>query len=160
MMLYRPFLHYVSRSGSAKKTDRRAYACAVACVGVCRNLIHITTQMKGKGLLMGAYWFVMYTTFFSIITLVFFVLENLDDPASVDVLRDAHEGKETLARLSKRSLAADRCTHTLAVSEVDRAAEENRRASLLDARLTRPADALQAAAGAATAGQGRGAGQQ
>ena len=125
MMLYRPFVHYVSRTGSFRKTDRRAYACAVACVGVCRNLIHITTQMKGKGLLMGAYWFVMYTTFSSIVTLVFFVLENLDDPASVDVLRDAQEGKQTLARLSKRSLAADRCTHTLDVSGGDLAGEEH-----------------------------------
>ncbi len=113
MMLYRPFLHYVS--GNGKNTDQRAYACAVACVGVCRNLIHITTHMKKGGLLMGAYWFCMYTTFFSILTLIFYVLENPNDPASAGILKDAYEGKETLASLSKRSLAADRCTHTLAV---------------------------------------------
>ncbi len=115
MMLYRPFLHYVSAECTAKTKDPRAYACAAACVSVCRNLIHITTQMKKTGLLMGAYWFAMYTTFFSILSLVFYVLENPNEPSTLEILKDAKEGKETLASLSKRSLAADRCTVTLTV---------------------------------------------
>lgn len=117
LMLYRPFLHYVSGGGQGKKTDQKAYACAIACVSVCRNLIHITSHMKKSGLLMGAYWFAMYTTFFSILSLVFYVLENPNNPASEEILKDAYEGKDTLASLSKRSLSADRCTHTLAVGD-------------------------------------------
>jgi hypothetical protein len=57
----------------------------------------------------------MYTTFFAILSLIFFVLENPDSATSQDILRDANEGKETLASLSQRSMAADRCTVTLAV---------------------------------------------
>lgn len=116
MMLYRPFLHYVSNTCKQKAVDKRAYACAAACVSVSRNIIHINTEMKKRGLLSGAYWFSMYTGFFAILSLVYFALENPDNPTSQDVLRDAKEGKDTLAELARRSLAADRCTSTLNVS--------------------------------------------
>lgn len=115
MMLYRPFLHYVSSTCKAKTVDQRAFACASACVSVSRNIVHITAGMKRQGLLIGAYWFSMYTTFFAILSLVFFALENPSNPTSNDVLRDAMEGKEVLAQLAKRSMAADRCTATLKI---------------------------------------------
>ncbi|KAF2101209.1 hypothetical protein NA57DRAFT_25191, partial [Rhizodiscina lignyota] len=115
MMLYRPFLHYVSHTCKSKVVDKRSYACAAACVSVSRNIIHITSEMKKRGLLCGAYWFQMYTSFFAILSLVFFALENPENQTSQDVLRDAKEGKETLEQLAKRSMAADRCTHTLNV---------------------------------------------
>ena len=67
-------------------------------------------------MLIGAYWFVMYTTFFAIVSLVYFVLENPNSPTSKDILRDAMEGKDTLASLARRSIAADRCTMSLTVS--------------------------------------------
>ena len=114
--LYRPFLYHVSQGSSQTSSDRRSYQFAAACVSVCRNLVHITTEMKKRDLLNGSYWFAMYTTFFAILTLVFYVLENSDDPGAMDILNDAREGKEALAGLAKRSMAADRCTATLAVS--------------------------------------------
>lgn len=116
MVLYRPFLHYVAQGHAQKPIDRRSYACAAACVSVCRNLVHITTEMKKRSLLDGAYWFVIYTTFFAIVTLVFYVLENPSDPGTIDILKDAKEGKDTIADLARKSLAADRCTTTLTVS--------------------------------------------
>lgn len=116
MMLYRPFLHYVAPKCASKNTDKRAYACASACISVCRNIVHITSEMKRRGLLGGAYWFTPYTTFFAILTLIYFMLENPDNPTSQELLRDANEGRETLAQLAQRSMAADRCTVTLSVS--------------------------------------------
>ncbi|TAQ86487.1 hypothetical protein B7494_g5184 [Chlorociboria aeruginascens] len=116
MMLYRPFLHYVSVKSCAGKTiDQRSYACAAACVSVSRNIVHITTEMKRRGLLIGAYWFTMYTTFFAILSLVFFVLENPDKDGSKEILADAMDGKEALKGLAKRSMAADRCSTSLRV---------------------------------------------
>src|SRR2546430_6879975 len=106
MMLYRPFLHYVSQTGHSQPIDKRSYACAAACVSVSRNIVHITTEMKKRGLLIGAYWFTMYTTFFAIISLVYFVLENPDKPGSQEILADANDGKEALKGLAKRSQAA------------------------------------------------------
>jgi len=60
----------------------------------------------------------MYTTYFAILSLVFFVIENPNSPTGQDILKDATEGRETLASLAKRSMAADRCTHSLSVSDV------------------------------------------
>ncbi|KAJ6142448.1 hypothetical protein N7471_001901 [Penicillium samsonianum] len=62
MVMYRPFLHYVSGGSQARGVDKRSYACAAACDGV---------------------------------------------------LKDAMEGKHTLASLAKKSLAADRCSQSL-----------------------------------------------
>lgn len=116
MMMYRPFLHYVAGGCQQKGIDKRAYACAAAGVSVSRNIVHITAEMKKRGLLIGAYWFTMYTTYFATLMLVFFVLENPDSPTGRDILKDAMEGKDTLAGLAKRSMAADRCSQSLAVS--------------------------------------------
>jgi hypothetical protein len=115
MMLYRPFLHYVSQTRDTQKVDKRSYACAAACVSVSRNIVHIAVEMKRRGFLGGAYWFSMYTTFFAVLSLVFYALENPDNEASEDVLKVAKEGRDTLESLAKRSMAADRCSATLKV---------------------------------------------
>ncbi|KAF2232946.1 hypothetical protein EV356DRAFT_568417 [Viridothelium virens] len=114
VLLYRPFLHYVSQAKRDKVVDPKAYASGMACVSVSRNIVHITAEMKKQGLLVGSHWFVMYTTFFAVLSLVFYSLENPDTATSQDVMRDAYEGRDTLAALAKRSMAADRCTATLA----------------------------------------------
>lgn len=114
MMLYRPFLHYVSSERRSEAVDQRSWYCAAASVEVGRNIIHITAEMKKSGLLVGSYWFIMYTTFFAILSLVYYAMENSDKAA--DVMRDARIGKDTLASLAKRSMAADRCSVTLSVS--------------------------------------------
>ena len=114
--MYRPFVHYVSQARQNEKTDKRSYACAAACVSVARNIVHITSEMKRRRLLIGAYWFVMYTTYFAILTLVYFVLENPSSPTGKDILKDAMDGRDTLASLAKRSFAADRCSTSLGVS--------------------------------------------
>ena len=115
-MLYRPFLHYVAGGCQHAGIDKRSYACAAAGVSVSRNIVHITAEMKKRGLLIGAFWFTMYTTYFAILSLVFFVLENPESPTGQEILKDAMEGKDTLAGLAKRSMAADRCSKSLAVS--------------------------------------------
>ncbi|KAJ5541464.1 hypothetical protein N7494_006540 [Penicillium frequentans] len=114
MVMYRPFLHYVSGGSQARGVDKRSYACAAACVSVSRNIVHITTGMHKRGLLNGSFWFTMYTTYFAILSLIFFVVENPDSPTAKDgVLKDAMEGKATLAGLAKKSMAADRCSQSL-----------------------------------------------
>lgn len=117
LLLYRPFLHYVSQSFQTPAVDQRAFACASACISVSRNIIHITDEMKNRGMLVGAYWFSMYTTFFAIISILYFVLENPTSPTSQELYREAEKGKEVLAHFAKRSMAADRCTTTLNVSD-------------------------------------------
>ncbi|KAI5302622.1 hypothetical protein KEM56_000517 [Ascosphaera pollenicola] len=56
----------------------------------------------------------MYTTYFAILALLFFILENPDSTTARDgILKDAVEGKNTLAGLAKNSMAADRCAQSL-----------------------------------------------
>ncbi|CAK37749.1 transcriptional regulator family: Fungal Specific TF [Aspergillus niger] len=141
VMLYRPFLHYVSSGSQARGVDRRSYACAAACVSVSRNIVHITTGMHKRGLLNGSFWFTMYTTYFAILSLLFFVLENPDSPTAKDgVLKDAMEGKTTLAGLAKKSMAADRCSQSL-VCLFKNLPEllKNRQSATARANLKRPA---------------------
>jgi len=118
MMLYRPFLHYVSRKCYTGKSlsDDRSYACAAAGINVSRNIVHITVEMKRRGVLIGAYWFTMYTTFFAILSLAFFVAENPEKPGSQEIFKDALAGKDALQGLARRSQAADRCNAALNVS--------------------------------------------
>lgn len=118
LLLYRPFLHYVSQINKEKTLDQRAYACASACVSVSRNIVHISTEMRKKGVMSGAYWFSMYTTFFAVVSILYFVCENPTSPTSFELLRDAVEGKEVLAYFSSRSIAADSCSVALKVSLV------------------------------------------
>lgn len=147
MVMYRPFLHYVSSGSQARGVDRRSYACAAACVSVSRNIVHITTGMHKKGLLNGSFWFTMYTTYFAILSLLFFVLENPDSPTAKDgVLKDAMEGKNTLAGLAKKSLAADRCSQSL--NSLFKNLPEmlkNRQSSKTQVNLKRPAPSNQPA---------------
>ncbi|KAJ6170600.1 hypothetical protein N7485_007946 [Penicillium canescens] len=97
MVMYRPFLHYVSGGSQARGKYRPHY--------------HWNAK---RGLLNGSFWFTMYTTYFAILSLLFFVIENPDSPTAKDgVLKDAMEGKNTLAGLAKKSLAADRCSQSL-----------------------------------------------
>ncbi|ODH15003.1 hypothetical protein ACO22_06487 [Paracoccidioides brasiliensis] len=114
MVMYRPFLHYVTGNSQDRKIDKRSFACAAACVSVARNVVHITAGMKEKKLLNGSYWFTMYTTYFAVLSLVFFILENPESATVKDgILKDALEGKNALAGLAKNSMAADRCAQSL-----------------------------------------------
>ena len=97
MMMYRPFIHYVAQACQIGKADKRSFACAAACVSVARNIVHITSEMKKRGLLVGAYWFVMYTTFFAIVSLVYFVLENPNSPTGSVATR------EEILRIAERA---------------------------------------------------------
>jgi hypothetical protein len=118
MMLYRPFLHYVSQTKGMQKADRRSYALAANCVSVSRNIVHISHEMNKRKILSGAYWFSMYTTFFAILSLVFYALENPNNQASQEVLKVATQGRDTLRDVSSKSMAADRCSATLKVSYI------------------------------------------
>lgn len=72
--------------------------------------------MRKRGLLIGAYWFTMYTTFFAIISLVYYVLENPQDAGSKQILADAMDGRDALKGFAQKSQAADRCSAALSVS--------------------------------------------
>ncbi|TGJ79221.1 hypothetical protein E0Z10_g9535 [Xylaria hypoxylon] len=114
MVLYRPFLHYVSpRFCTGKDVSERAYACGAAYITVARNIVHIGTEMRKQVSLVGPYWFTLFSEFFAIISLVFFVLENQDKPGSKEILADAIAGKNMIGELAAKSMVADRISSSL-----------------------------------------------
>ena len=116
MMLYRPFIHYASpRLLSGKTVDDRAYACAAAAITVSRNIIRIGIEILKQGMLVGPYWFILYTEMFAILSLVFFVLENPDKPGSAEILADARAGRDMMAKMAQMGPAAEKATHMLNV---------------------------------------------
>lgn len=121
MVLYRPFLHAVSPKMTAgKQPDERSYACGAAGINVARNIIHIGIEMRKQVSLVGPYWFTLFTEFFAIITLVFYVLENVDKPGTSDIMADAAAGRDMIAKIARRSVAADRISKALDVSQACR----------------------------------------
>lgn len=114
MMLYRPFLHYISpRLATDRTVDERYYACAAAGISVSRNILHLATEIKNQALVVGPFWSMLYTEFFAILTLVFYVLENPDNPGSADIFADANAGREMMTKMATRSFAADRISKSL-----------------------------------------------
>jgi hypothetical protein len=117
MVLYRPFVHFISpRVSAGKNVDDRSYACGAAGISVARNIIHIGVEMRRQVSLVGPYWYTHITEFFAILSLVFFVLENQDKPGTMDVLADAVAGKDMIDKLARKSMAADRVSQSLNVS--------------------------------------------
>ena len=116
LVLYRPFLHYVSpRLSQGSKVDEMSYACAAAAISVSRNIVHIGLEIRKQRVLSGPYWFMLYTEFFAVLSLVFYALENPDKPGSTEVLADAQAGRKMIADLAQKSQSADRVTIALKV---------------------------------------------
>lgn len=116
MVLYRPFLHYISQSKTDSPTSGQCYAYAAACVDVGRNIIHNARQMEKQDTLNGPYWFSIYTTFCATLALVFYVWENVEVEGTLQTLKDAEYGRDVLVKLGYKSMAAARHSEILAVS--------------------------------------------
>ncbi|KAK8096185.1 hypothetical protein PG999_014207 [Apiospora kogelbergensis] len=115
MMLYRPFLQYYSRRAAppAEPADERYLALATAGINVCRNIIHIGLEIRKQAVLIGPYWFITYTQFFAVLSLLLYVVNNPNQPGAFDLFADAKLGKDCISSLTQRSLAADRVTVAL-----------------------------------------------
>lgn len=96
--------------------DDLSYACAAAAISVSRNLVHIGIEIRKQGVLIGPYWFMLYSEFFAILSLVFYATENPQKDGTAEVLRDAMAGKEMILELADKSFAAERVSKALNVS--------------------------------------------
>ena len=117
--MYRPFLPLMRLRNPSRAPDKQSYARAVACVNVARNIVHITLEMRKRSLLKGSHWFVMYTSYFSILTLLYLIFDNARSSMSADILKDAKAGREVLDDLARESLTAARCSQSLTVCGLD-----------------------------------------
>lgn len=123
IMLYRPFIHFVS-NGNITTSDPRSLIRGRNCIKVARTVVKLANKMIDQNLLVGTYWFSMYTIFFSIACLVYyyhFASNNpnspknatmgvnyagilFDDDLNIDMIKnDIEIGKKVLNNLKNNS---------------------------------------------------------
>ncbi|GME85891.1 unnamed protein product [Ambrosiozyma monospora] len=130
IILYRPFIHYISQditsatngNGAPPPTmnDLRGIEKAKNCINVARIVVKLAEDMIDKRMLSGSYWFSIYTIFFSVACLVYYVhfappvnSQGKVDPEYLDIKKDAEMGKKVLDVLKDSSMAAKRTYNIL-----------------------------------------------
>ncbi|KAG7872527.1 hypothetical protein KL916_002922, partial [Ogataea parapolymorpha] len=123
IILYRPFIHYLSSDHVNRPTSSNDLRCiekAKNCINVARIVVKLAEDMINKNMLSGSYWFSIYTIFFSVACLVYYVhfappiTPNGDfDPEYIAIKRDAESGKRVLDILKDSSMAARRTYNIL-----------------------------------------------
>lgn len=120
IMLYRPFIHFVSNGSIQQASDPRSLIRGRNCIKVARMVVKLANKMIDKNLLIGTYWFSMYTIFFSIACLIyyyhfanynFYQLSGVnyagvlfDDDLNIDMIKkDIEVGKKVLDCLKNSS---------------------------------------------------------
>lgn len=113
IVLYRPFIHYCSPKFRSSRESQAKTGSALNCIAVSRRAMYIAHELTSKKLLNGAYWFSIYTIFFSVACLVYYVHENPNDPEAENIRKDAEIGKNALTSLKDASVAAQRTYNLL-----------------------------------------------
>ena len=132
IVLYRPFLHYLTQMNKGEELDERKSRCALACVKTSQDTMAIARDMEMQGLVCAASWPSVYTIFLATVSLIFFAATtSLGGPEMLTIREDADNGMILLDNLKCHDLGPRRC---LAVLEV--------RVILLEARAAR-SDILQ-----------------
>ncbi|MCP8717110.1 MAG: fungal specific transcription factor domain-containing protein, partial [Asgard group archaeon] len=119
IILYRPFIHFISDSMDASVSDLRSLIRGRNCIKVARMVVKLANKMIDQKLLLGTYWFSMYTIFYSIACLIYyFHFANysnngkrynyagilFDDDLSIDMIKkDIEIGKKVLDSLKNSS---------------------------------------------------------
>lgn len=119
LALYRPFIHLTSykyrQLGNINK-DTTQYG--MHCINVAIQIVELAAEMHQHKLLNGNYWFGVYSVFYSVSCLIYYVHENSSAGSKYDVEqvnRYATKGKDVLVDLKTSSSAAQRAYQTLNV---------------------------------------------
>lgn len=118
IILYRPFIHYVSHKYSSSSPDALSVQRARHCISVSRAVVTLAQDMLNKSLITGSYWYASYTIFYSVAGLLFYTheAEPYDKESAreyYDILKDAEIGRNLLMKLKDTSMAANRTYNIL-----------------------------------------------
>ncbi|TID13869.1 hypothetical protein CANINC_004816, partial [Pichia inconspicua] len=150
IILYRPFIHYIS--ANLRTNNLNDLACiekAKNCINVARIVVKLAEDMINKNMLSGSYWFSIYTIFFSVACLVYYVhfapsinRNGEIDPEYIAIKKDAENGKRVLDILKDSSMAARRTYNILNAlfEQLNRkTARSNRDRQFVPAHMANPA---------------------
>ncbi|AAS53050.2 AER370Wp [Eremothecium gossypii ATCC 10895] len=118
LILYRPFINYLSRSNSSSTNSTLSVQRAKNCISVARTVISLAAEMFDKGMLVGTSWFSIYTIFFSVTGLNYYVREVTPTYKQAiaeykQILESVELGTDILSKLKTTSVAAGRIYNVL-----------------------------------------------
>lgn len=118
IILYRPYIHYIASGAGA--ADHVSFEKAQNCIAVARVVVKLSQDMIKRNILSGSYWFSIYTIFFSVACLVYYVHfaprilpDGTPDPNYESIKEDADKGRQVLEQLKDTSMAARRTYNIL-----------------------------------------------
>ncbi|SZF05710.1 unnamed protein product [Blumeria hordei] len=117
MMLYRPFLSFVSDNtfGNENK-NKMSQACASAYYKVCQNVVQIVKEVQKRGIVVGPSWFMINITSFATLSLVYFNCQRSKSSAPLDIHVDAPGGLDVAKLIAQRK--RDACSYLSAIKAI------------------------------------------
>ncbi|KEF54757.1 uncharacterized protein A1O9_09199, partial [Exophiala aquamarina CBS 119918] len=90
--LYRPFLHYLTKTKNESPLDARLLQCATSCVKISRFTVIRSEEFLSQGLLAPASWQSIYIVFLSIVTLIYFLVTQHGNREYMAIRKEAERG--------------------------------------------------------------------
>lgn len=116
IVLYRPFLHYLAKSSDGRPTAQKASQRALACIRIASTAITRSEAIQQLGLLRPASWTSIYTTFLSVVCLVFLIATREGTTNPIEAWRKAESGICLLASTTCHETGSKQCLGILKVS--------------------------------------------
>ncbi|SZF05717.1 unnamed protein product [Blumeria hordei] len=119
MMLYRPFLSFVSDNtfGNENK-NKMSQACTSAYYKVCQNVVQIVKEVQKRGIVVGPSWFMINITSFATLSLVYFNCQRSKSSAPLDIPVDAPGGLDVAKLIAQRK--RDACIYFSAIKTLSK----------------------------------------
>ncbi|KAK5298744.1 Gypsy retrotransposon integrase-like protein 1 [Exophiala xenobiotica] len=113
IVLYRPFLHYLAKSSDGRPTAQKASQRALACIRIASTAITRSEAIQQLGLLRPASWTSIYTTFLSVVCLVFLIATREGARNPIEAWRKAESGIRLLASTTCHETGSKQCLDIL-----------------------------------------------
>ncbi|KAK5056635.1 hypothetical protein LTR84_012167 [Exophiala bonariae] len=92
IILYRPYLHYLTKTKDENPPDPRLLKCATSCVKISRFTIIRSEEMFSQGFLEPAAWHSTYILFLSIVALIYFLATQHGNREYMAIQKEAERG--------------------------------------------------------------------
>lgn len=97
IVLYRAFLHYLTKRHDEDPVSQRQLSYAQTCVRMAEKVVETSIDHQRRGLLCPASWPSVYTVFISVVCLVFAYATRMDGTDDVDMRKNIENGIRLLA---------------------------------------------------------------
>ncbi|SZF05695.1 unnamed protein product [Blumeria hordei] len=119
MMLYRPFLPFVSGDAFEDQSKIKiSRACASAYFKVCQNVVQVVKDVQKRGIVIGPSWFVINMTSFATLSLVYFNCQRSKSSEPLDIHVNAQYGQVVSKLIAQRK--RDACSYLSAIKALSK----------------------------------------